>query len=62
MFSKAAEAAAIPIIASGGVATVEDLRALKALFAKQVVGAITGRALYEGRFTLREAASAVASS
>ena len=62
MFSKAAEAAAIPIIASGGVATVEDLRALKALFSKQVVGAITGRALYEGRFTLREATSALASS
>ena len=62
MFSKAAEAAAIPIIASGGVATVEDLRALKALFSKQVVGAITGRALYEGRFTLREATSVLASS
>ncbi len=62
VISKVAEAAGIPIIASGGVATIEDLRALKALFAKLVVGAITGRALYEGRFTLREAASAVASS
>jgi phosphoribosylformimino-5-aminoimidazole carboxamide ribotide isomerase len=60
MFSKVAEAAGIPIVASGGVATIEDLRALKALFAKQVVGAITGRALYEGRFTLRQAASALA--
>jgi phosphoribosylformimino-5-aminoimidazole carboxamide ribotide isomerase len=57
MFSKVAEAAGVPIIASGGVAAIEDLRALKALFAKRVVGAITGRALYEGRFTLREATS-----
>jgi len=62
MFSRVAEAAGIPIIASGGVATIEDLRSLKALFAKQVVGAITGRALYEGGFTLREATSALASS
>ena len=62
MFSKVAEAAGTPIIASGGVATIEDLRALKALFAKQVVGAITGRALYEGRFTLRQATFALASS
>jgi phosphoribosylformimino-5-aminoimidazole carboxamide ribotide isomerase len=62
MFSKVAESAGIPIIASGGVATLEDLRALKALFSQRVVGVITGRALYEGRFTLREATSALASS
>lgn len=62
MFSKVAEAAGMPIIASGGVAGIKDLRALKALFAKRVVAAITGRALYEGRFTLREAASVLASS
>ena len=62
MFSKIAEAAGMPIIASGGVATLEDLRSLKALFAKQVVGTITGRALFEGRFTLREAASVLARS
>jgi phosphoribosylformimino-5-aminoimidazole carboxamide ribotide isomerase len=61
MFSKVAEAAGMPIIASGGIATIEDLRSLKALFANQVVGAITGRALYERRFTLREATSAVMS-
>jgi phosphoribosylformimino-5-aminoimidazole carboxamide ribotide isomerase len=62
MFSKVAEAAGIPIIASGGVATIKDLRSLKALFTRRVVGAITGRALYEGRFTLRDATSALASS
>lgn len=38
--------------ASGGVATLADLKALKAIGA---AGAITGRALFEGRFTLEEA-------
>lgn len=42
----------IPVIASGGVATLDDLRALRAAGAQAVV---LGRALYEGRFTLEEA-------
>jgi phosphoribosylformimino-5-aminoimidazole carboxamide ribotide isomerase len=49
MFSKVADAAGIPIIASGRVAKIEDLRSLKPLFAKHVVVAIAGRALFYER-------------
>ncbi|MGH7933565.1 MAG: HisA/HisF-related TIM barrel protein, partial [Candidatus Binataceae bacterium] len=59
MFAALARAHGIAVIASGGVATLEDLRALAALFPDGVVGAISGRALYEGRFTLREAITSV---
>ena len=45
------------IIASGGVDSLDDLRALAAL--DGVVGAIVGKALYEGAFTLQEALAAV---
>ena len=48
----------IPMIASGGVASLDDIRNLKPLFADGVVGVITGRALYEGRFTVAEAIAA----
>lgn len=48
----------IPVIASGGVATLDDIRSLRARFSEGVVGAITGRALYEGRFTLAEGLAA----
>ena len=51
------EATDIPVIASGGVATLEDVRALEAAGATAVV---VGSALYEGRFTLEEARAAVA--
>jgi phosphoribosylformimino-5-aminoimidazole carboxamide ribotide isomerase len=57
MFAEVARLARLPVIASGGVASLDDLRALKALFAGGVVGAITGRALYEGRFALAVALS-----
>ena len=50
------EATEIPIIASGGVATLEDVRALEAAGAAAVV---VGSALYEGQFTLEEAQAAV---
>lgn len=46
---------AMPVIASGGVASLADIRALSVLFANGVVGVIVGRALYEGRFSLAEA-------
>jgi phosphoribosylformimino-5-aminoimidazole carboxamide ribotide isomerase len=59
IFAEAARLARVPVIASGGVASLDDLRTLKALFAEGVVGAITGRALYEGRFALADALSAV---
>jgi len=42
----------VPVIASGGVATLDDVRALREAGAAAVV---VGTALYEGRFTLREA-------
>jgi len=38
----------IPVIASGGIHSLEDIRALKTVEADGVIGAITGRALYEG--------------
>ncbi|MEF8782843.1 MAG: 1-(5-phosphoribosyl)-5-[(5-phosphoribosylamino)methylideneamino]imidazole-4-carboxamide isomerase [Haloarculaceae archaeon] len=50
------EAVDIPVVASGGVASVEDIRALKAAGAAAVV---VGTALYEGEFTLAEAQQAV---
>jgi phosphoribosylformimino-5-aminoimidazole carboxamide ribotide isomerase len=50
------EAVDIPVVASGGVASVEDVRALKAAGAAAVV---VGSALYEGEFTLADAQAAV---
>jgi len=50
-----ARAVRIPIIASGGVATLEDIRALKPLEKEGVEGVIVGRALYNGSFKLKEA-------
>jgi 1-(5-phosphoribosyl)-5-[(5-phosphoribosylamino)methylideneamino] imidazole-4-carboxamide isomerase/N-(5'phosphoribosyl)anthranilate isomerase len=48
-----------PVIASGGVASIEDLRALTGLASDGVEGAIVGKALYVGAFTLREALMAL---
>lgn len=53
-----AEVAGFPVVASGGIATLADLRALAALGDDVIEGAITGRALYEGAFTLEEALAA----
>jgi len=50
------EAVDIPVIASGGVATLDDVRDLKAAGAAAVV---VGSALYRGQFTLEEAMAAV---
>ncbi len=49
----------VPVIASGGVGTLEHLRAL-AVEGPGIVGAIVGRALHEGRFSLDEAVQAAA--
>ena len=54
-----ARGVALPVIASGGVATVEDLRSLKALAADGVEGVIVGKALYEGTVSVAEALSAL---
>jgi phosphoribosylformimino-5-aminoimidazole carboxamide ribotide isomerase len=44
-----ADAVSIPVIASGGFGSIEDIRALLAPRAKKLAGAILGRALYDGR-------------
>src|SRR3990167_1632222 len=48
-----AQASAIPIIASGGFTSLEDIKALKKI--KNVKGVIAGKALYEGLVDLKEA-------
>jgi phosphoribosylformimino-5-aminoimidazole carboxamide ribotide isomerase len=57
-------AVAVPVIASGGVAAADDLRALAAfeVAGKRLAGAIVGRALYEGRFTVEEGIAACSPS
>ncbi len=49
-----------PVIASGGVSSLDDLRAIASLVPLGVEGAIVGKALYAGAFTLEEALAAVA--
>ena len=49
-----------PIIASGGVSKLDDLRALATLESVGVEGVIAGKALYAGAFTVREALAALA--
>jgi phosphoribosylformimino-5-aminoimidazole carboxamide ribonucleotide (ProFAR) isomerase len=44
-----------PVVASGGVTTLDDIRALMTLVPDGVEGAIAGTALYEGRFTIEDA-------
>ncbi|MET0899142.1 MAG: bifunctional 1-(5-phosphoribosyl)-5-((5-phosphoribosylamino)methylideneamino)imidazole-4-carboxamide isomerase/phosphoribosylanthranilate isomerase PriA [Mycobacterium sp.] len=48
-----------PVIASGGVSSIDDLLAIATLTGEGVEGAIVGKALYAGRFTLPEALAAV---
>jgi 1-(5-phosphoribosyl)-5-[(5-phosphoribosylamino)methylideneamino] imidazole-4-carboxamide isomerase/N-(5'phosphoribosyl)anthranilate isomerase len=49
-----------PVVASGGVSSLDDLRAIATLVPSGVEGAIVGKALYAGAFTLPEALAAVA--
>ena len=53
-----AKAVRIPVIASGGVASLDDIRALRMRFDAGVVGVIVGRAVYEGSFSLSDALAA----
>jgi len=46
---KLAESGSIPVIASGGLAGIEDVQKLLPLESKGIIGAISGRALYDGR-------------
>lgn len=45
----------LKVIASGGVSSLQDLRELKKLGKKGLVGVVVGKALYENRFSLKEA-------
>ena len=61
------EATSIEVIASGGVGTLDDIRALATLSAagsggarRTLAGIIVGRAIYEGRFTVEEALACLA--
>lgn len=54
-----AEAISIPVIASGGVSSLEDIRNLLTIEAKGVAGVITGKAIYSGSLDLREAVALV---
>ena len=50
-----AAAVPVPVIASGGVASMEDLKALKARGEGRLAGVISGRAIYDGRIDLAQA-------
>src|SRR6185437_7846715 len=50
-----ADAVSIPVIASGGLASLDDVKALLQPRAKKLEGAIAGRALYDGRLDPAEA-------
>ncbi|MBS1836718.1 MAG: 1-(5-phosphoribosyl)-5-[(5-phosphoribosylamino)methylideneamino]imidazole-4-carboxamide isomerase [Actinobacteria bacterium] len=58
--SRVLAASSIPVIASGGIGTLDDVRSLAALSVegRALAGAITGRAVYEGAFTVAEAVAA----
>jgi 1-(5-phosphoribosyl)-5-[(5-phosphoribosylamino)methylideneamino] imidazole-4-carboxamide isomerase/N-(5'phosphoribosyl)anthranilate isomerase len=59
LLENVAECTQAPVIASGGVSSLDDLRAIAALTDLGVEGAIVGKALYAGRFTLPQALAAV---
>ena len=59
LLAHVAERTDAPVIASGGVSSIDDLRAIATLTDVGVEGAIVGKALYAGRFTLPQALDAV---
>ncbi|WP_242219145.1 1-(5-phosphoribosyl)-5-[(5-phosphoribosylamino)methylideneamino]imidazole-4-carboxamide isomerase [Shinella zoogloeoides] len=54
-----ADAVSIPVIASGGLASMDDIRRLVASDARKLEGAISGRALYDGRIDPAEALAVI---
>ena len=56
-----ARTTSIPVIASGGLAGLADIEALRAPEYAMLEGAIAGRALYDGRLDAREALTLLAS-
>ncbi|MFC7448919.1 bifunctional 1-(5-phosphoribosyl)-5-((5-phosphoribosylamino)methylideneamino)imidazole-4-carboxamide isomerase/phosphoribosylanthranilate isomerase PriA [Rhodococcus daqingensis] len=59
LLSQVCAATKAPVVASGGVSSIEDLVAIAGLVDLGVEGSIVGKALYAGRFTLPEALAAV---
>jgi len=52
---KLAQSLIVPVIASGGLNSVDDIRKLRAVEGEGITGAITGRAIYEGKLDFAEA-------
>ncbi|PLX90450.1 MAG: 1-(5-phosphoribosyl)-5-[(5-phosphoribosylamino)methylideneamino]imidazole-4-carboxamide isomerase [Desulfuromonas sp.] len=52
---KLAEAVSVPVIASGGLSSLDDIRRLMAIEASGVTGVIAGKAIYNGAIDLRQA-------
>ena len=59
LLKQVCEATDRPVIASGGIARLEDLHKLADMVPHGIEGAIVGRALYDGAFTLAEAIAAI---
>ena len=59
LYARVARTAGFPVVVSGGVSSLDDMRAACALGPDVVEGVITGRALYEGAFSLEDALAAV---
>ena len=52
---KLAQSLRIPVIASGGIANLKDIKALCKVEGEGIMGAITGRAIYEGTLDFKKA-------
>ena len=57
-YRRVAGLAGFPVVASGGITSLDDIRALAAAGDDVIEGAIVGRALYEGNFSLADALAA----
>jgi len=57
-YRRIARVAGFPVVASGGIASLDDVRALAVAGPEVIEGCITGRAIYEGNFTLEAALAA----
>lgn len=55
MLQEVLQASLVPVIASGGVASIDDIHALNTLDNDKLFGIITGRAIYDGRLNLADA-------
>jgi phosphoribosylformimino-5-aminoimidazole carboxamide ribotide isomerase len=53
--ARLAESSKIPVIASGGVSTIDDIKKLLIYHGSGIIGVITGRAIYDGSLDLKEA-------